>query len=70
MEECLEQCKLMMKVSDKELDVFSSQQEKLLEATRGNYTEEVIDASSKSGERKQRWQEARAAGRLQLQGTK
>ena len=70
MEECLEQCKLMMKVSDKELDVFNSQREKLLEATRGNYTEEVIDASYESGERKQRWQEARAAGRLQLQGTK
>lgn len=70
MEECLEQCKLMMKVSDKELDVFNSQREKLLEATQGNYTEEVIDASYESGERKQRWQEARAAGRLQLQGTK
>jgi hypothetical protein len=69
MEECLEQCKLMMKVTDKDLDVFSSQQEKLLEATRGN-NEEVIEASYESAERKQRWQEARAAGRRQLQEMK
>ena len=70
MEEYLEQCKLMMKVSDKELDVFSTQREKLLEDTRGKMSEGVSDASDERAERVQRLQEAREAGRLQLQGTK
>jgi len=70
MEEYLEQCKLMMKVSDKELDVFSTQREKLLEDTRGKMSEGVSEASDERAERVQRWQEAREAGRLQLQGTK
>lgn len=63
----LEQCKLMMKVTDKDLDVFSSQQEKLLKATRGNDAEEMAEASKELTERKQKLQQARAEARRQLE---
>ena len=36
------QCMLMMKVSDKDLDVFSAERDKLLEATNANIINEYI----------------------------
>jgi len=54
-----EQCKLMMKVTEKELEVFSLQQQKLLEITRGNATEEATQSSLDNVQRKARLEAAR-----------
>jgi hypothetical protein len=62
MRESLEQCKLMMKVTDKDLDVFSTQQEKLLEVTRGNYSEDTSAAADEMVERRQKLIQARTEG--------
>ena len=57
-----EQCKLMMKVTEEELDVFSRQQQKFIEATKGDITSDVSKASREAQERKSRWQKAREEG--------
>lgn len=57
-----EECKLMMNVSDEDLDVFSRQKQKLMEATRANA---LVDTEQTSSERKQRdarLQQARKEG--------
>lgn len=66
----LEQCKLMMKVTDKDLDVFSAQQEALLKATESNYREEMTDASGELAARRKKLMEARTEGRRQFQEMK
>lgn len=63
----LEQCKLMMKVTDKDLDVFSIQQQKILEATRGKDTYDSEEALRERMRRKSQLQQAREEGRLELQ---
>ena len=62
-----EQCKLMMKVTDKDLDVFSDQQQKILEAVRGNDTYDSAEAIRERQERISRLQQAREEGRKELQ---
>ena len=66
MKGCLEQCKLMMKVTDKDLDVFSTQQEKLWEATKGNVSEETSEAAAGMAERRQQLSNAREEGKKEL----
>lgn len=67
MKKDLEQCKLMMKVTDKDLDVFSIQQQKILEATRGKDTYDSEEALRERMRRKSQLQQAREEGRLELQ---
>ena len=62
-----EQCKLMMKVTDRDLDVFSDQQQKILEAARGNDTYDSAEALRERQERISRLQQAREEGRKELQ---
>ncbi len=54
-----EQCKLTMKVSDKELDVFSDQQQKLLESMQTNDLEETSNSSRDLSQRREQLEEAR-----------
>lgn len=63
----LEQCKLMMKVTDKDLDVFSTQQQKLLEATKGKETFDPAVALRERMERKDRLQQAQEEGLKEIQ---
>ena len=63
MNSSFEQCKLMMKVTDKDLDVFSRQQKKLAEATRVNLMEETAQSSADNAQRKDRLEKAREEGR-------
>ena len=62
MQEDFEQCKLMMKVTDKDLDVFSTQQQKILEAARGKDTYDSGAAIKERMERKSRLLQAREEG--------
>ena len=63
MQRNFEQCKLMMKVSDKELEVFSIQQEKFEDAIQMDVREETDNSSRDLSERRKRLQEAREATR-------
>jgi hypothetical protein len=56
-----EQCKLMMKVSDKELEVFSRQQEKYQAAIQTDISEEAGSSSNDLSQRTKQLQEARKA---------
>ena len=62
-----EQCKVMMKVTDKDLDIFSIQQQEILEATRGKDTYDSAEAIKERQLRKNRLQQAREDGRKELQ---
>lgn len=57
-----ERCKLMMKVSDEDLEVFRTQHQKLLEATNENAAQDVLKASLENQQRKQKLQQAREEG--------
>ena len=57
-----ERCKLMMKVSDEDLEVFRTQHQKLLEATSENAAQDVLKASRDNQQRKQKLQQAREEG--------
>ena len=63
MESDYEKCKLMMKVKDDDLEVFSRQQQKLEEMTRRDIAEESAKASAEWQERNVKLQKAREAGR-------
>lgn len=67
MKEALEQCKLMMKVTDKDLDVFSIQQKKIREAAKGKDTYDTNAAIDERLQRRYRMQQAREEGRKELQ---
>ena len=67
MKEALEQCKLMMKVTDKDLDVFSIQQQKIREAAKGKDTYDTGAAIDERLQRRYRMQQAREEGRKELQ---
>ena len=58
-----EQCKLMMKVSDKDLEVFDRQQQKLREAAGLNVKEEMEQASLKVVRQRNELNQAREAGK-------
>ena len=58
-----EQCKLMMKVSDKDLEVFDRQQQKLREAAGLNVNEETEQASLKVVRQRNELNQAREAGK-------
>ena len=62
-----EQCKLMMRVSDKELEVFSIQRQKLLEAAGGGLDTETGEQIGQSiFQKKEQLRTAREAGRKEL----
>lgn len=62
MQQDLEQCKLLMKVTDKDLDVFSTQQQKIREAAKGNDSYDSKAAIEERIERKTRLNQAREEG--------
>lgn len=70
MKEDFEQCKLIMKVTDKDLDVFSSQQQKVREAASVNNPYDSDAAIEERMERKSRLQQARKEGEKSLAGAK
>ena len=58
------QCKLMMKVSDKDLEVFDRQQQKLRDAASGDSaTSEASEAPLRNKARRDRFQQALKAGK-------
>ena len=57
-----EECKLMMNVTDEDLEVFSRQKQKLMEATRTNVLNETEQTSSDRRQRDARLQQARKEG--------
>ena len=57
-----ERCKMLMKVSDSDLEVFRTQHQKLLEATNGTASEDAFKASTESIQRRQKLQQAREQG--------
>ena len=61
MQRDFEQCKLMMKVSDKELEVFGVQQQKIQDAVPINVSEVTDNSSNDLLERRKQLQEAREA---------
>ena len=62
-----EQCKLMMKVTDKELEVFSIERNKLMEAAGvGGSLEEGEQIGRSMNQRKEQLRKAREAGREEL----
>ena len=62
-----EQCKMMMKVTDKDLEVFSIQRQKLQEATKGSQDAEERDTLLREmRERSDRLQQARNDGKKAL----
>jgi hypothetical protein len=62
-----EQCKLMMKVTDKDLEVFSVERQKLLEASvADNGAEEGAQIGRSMNQRKEQLRKAREAGREEL----
>ena len=67
MQESFEQCKLMMKVSDKDLDVFSTQQQKIIEVSRGNVSYDSKAALQERIQRRTRLQQAREEGERKSQ---
>ena len=67
LKESFEQCKLMMKVKDKDLDVFSMQKQKILDATGEDDSYDSADALRERQQRKNRLQQAREAGERELQ---
>lgn len=58
-----EQCKLMMKVTDKDLDVFSVHKQEILDATRGKDTYDSGEALRERQSRINRLRQAREEGR-------
>ena len=67
LKESFEQCKLMMKVKDKELEVFSMQKQKILDATGEDNSYDSAEALRERQQRKNRLQQAREAGERELQ---
>jgi len=66
-----EQCKLMMKVTDKELEVFSIERNKLMEAAGvGGSLEEGEQIGRSMNQRKEQLRKAREAGREELNKNK
>ena len=63
-----EECKLMMNVTDEDLEVFSRQKQKLMEATRTNVLNETEQTSSDRRQRDARLRQAREAGKRATQG--
>lgn len=64
MQRDFEQCKLMMKVSEEELDVFSEQRKKLLDALPGEGPAEMVEKITRErNQRRQDLQRAREEGR-------
>jgi predicted nucleotidyltransferase len=59
MQRDFDQCKLLMKVSDKDLDKFSAQQQKLLESFQINALEETGNSTRDLSQRRKQLQEAR-----------
>ena len=57
-----EECKLMMNVTDEDLNVFSRQKQKLMDATRANVLVETEQTSSERNQRDARLQQARKNG--------
>ena len=55
-----------MKVTDEDLEVFSRQKEKLMEATRSKIVEDAQETSSDRNVRNTRLQQAREEGEKQL----
>ena len=62
MREDFEKCRLMMNVTDKDLDVFSDQQQKILEAVRGEDSYDAEEAIQKWQQQKNRLREALEEG--------
>lgn len=65
MRKCFEQCKLMMKVSDKDLEVFSTAQQKLLEALEPEDPQHRMDYLQELQQRRDDLQKARQAGKTE-----
>ena len=63
MKEDFEQCKLMMKVKDQELEAFSLQQQKLKQAAKEPYADETEKLSEEWSKRREQLQQARKEGR-------
>ena len=66
MERGYEQCKIMMKVSEKDLDAFSQLQKQLLEATRGAVMDALQQTSDAQLERGERLRKAIEEGKKEL----
>ncbi|MBR3093572.1 MAG: hypothetical protein IKG99_11230 [Bacteroidaceae bacterium] len=67
MEKLLNQCKVLMKVSDKELEAFAEGQKKLLETTSdSNSDEEVLLNLANFSERVEQMNQAKEQGRKKL----
>lgn len=62
-----EQCKLMMKVTDEDLEAFSAKQRKLRGATKGNDSEKTAESALDQNRRRNDLENAREAGRKELQ---
>ena len=60
-----EHCKMLMKVTDEKLDVYSLQQQKLLEATEKRSVEDMKEYYNEQEDRSLRLQRARQEGNLQ-----
>ena len=61
-----EQCKMLMKVSEKDLDAFSRQQKQLLDATKGAVLDELEQTSKAQAERTERLRKAIEEGKKEL----
>ncbi len=61
-----EQCKMLMKVSEKDLDAFSRQQKQLMEATKGAVMDELQQTSEAQAERTERLRKAIEEGKKEL----
>lgn len=61
-----EQCKMLMKISEKDLDAFSRQQKQLLDATREAFLDELEQTSDAQAERTERLRKAIEEGNKEL----
>jgi len=61
-----EQCKMLMKISEKDLDAFSRQQKQLLDATREAFLDELEQTSEAQVERTERLRKAIEEGKKEL----
>ena len=61
-----EQCKMLMKISEKDLDAFSRQQKQLLDATREAFLDEIEQTSEAQVERTERLRKAIEEGKTEL----
>jgi len=70
MKEDFENCKQLMKVSDEDLEVFSEQKEKLIEAMRSNLNEDSNETIPSKMDWSARLQQAREEGKKELNSKK